>query len=123
MNYALSLFIERDEDRSGLFADFRDMTENWDPASSEHEEWISDPRRRPLALLIGGLEVDLPFPCLDLGAVSHNCSPLCLGADWAPAPPILAMRMRGLEPPRGCPHTDLNRARLPIPPHPRDGTV
>src|SRR5947208_4909178 len=31
------------------------------------------------------------------------------------------MRMRGLEPPRGCPHTALNRARLPIPPHPRDG--
>src|SRR5439155_26866020 len=31
----------------------------------------------------------------------------------------MAMRMRGLEPPRGCPHTDLNRARLPIPPHPR----
>ena len=31
------------------------------------------------------------------------------------------MRMRGLEPPRGCPHTDLNRARLPIPPHPRGG--
>ena len=29
------------------------------------------------------------------------------------------MRMRGLEPPRGLPHTDLNRARLPIPPHPR----
>jgi hypothetical protein len=29
------------------------------------------------------------------------------------------MRMRGLEPPRGYPHTDLNRARLPIPPHPR----
>ena len=34
-----------------------------------------------------------------------------------------AMRMRGLEPPRGCPHTDLNRARLPIPPHPRGRTV
>ena len=33
------------------------------------------------------------------------------------------MRMRGLEPPRGCPHTDLNRARLPIPPHPRGATV
>src|SRR5712691_12566589 len=32
------------------------------------------------------------------------------------------MRMRGLEPPRGCPHTDLNRARLPIPPHPRGAT-
>ncbi len=31
------------------------------------------------------------------------------------------MRMRGLEPPRTYIHTDLNRARLPIPPHPRDG--
>jgi len=31
--------------------------------------------------------------------------------------------MRGLEPPRGCPHTDLNRARLPIPPHPRGQTI
>src|SRR3954452_3876503 len=29
------------------------------------------------------------------------------------------MRMRGLGPPRVSPHTDLNRARLPIPPHPR----
>ena len=29
------------------------------------------------------------------------------------------MRMRGLEPPRPERHTDLNRARLPIPPHPR----
>jgi hypothetical protein len=28
------------------------------------------------------------------------------------------MRMRGLEPPRSHLHTDLNRARLPIPPHP-----
>lgn len=28
------------------------------------------------------------------------------------------VRMRGLEPPRGCPHGDLNAARLPIPPHP-----
>ena len=30
-----------------------------------------------------------------------------------------SMRMRGLEPPRPEGHTDLNRARLPIPPHPR----
>ena len=29
------------------------------------------------------------------------------------------MRMRGLEPPRPYGHTDLNRARLPVPPHPR----
>src|SRR3954464_14053362 len=28
------------------------------------------------------------------------------------------MRMRGLEPPRDLSHTALNRARLPIPPHP-----
>jgi hypothetical protein len=33
--------------------------------------------------------------------------------------PRYDMRMRGLEPPRACAHTDLNRARLPIPPHPR----
>ncbi len=33
------------------------------------------------------------------------------------------MRMRGIEPPRGCPHTDLNRARLPVPPHPRGALV
>ena len=33
------------------------------------------------------------------------------------------MRMRGLEPPRPFGHTDLNRARLPIPPHPRGGTI
>ena len=41
------------------------------------------------------------------------------------AKPLLfwAMRMRGLEPPRGFPHTDLNRARLPIPPHPRGGGI
>ena len=36
-------------------------------------------------------------------------------------PNPFAMRMRGLEPPRAYAHTDLNRARLPIPPHPRDG--
>ena len=38
-----------------------------------------------------------------------------------PAGPRLHMRMRGLEPPRPERHTDLNRARLPIPPHPRAG--
>ena len=29
------------------------------------------------------------------------------------------VRVKGLEPPWGEPHTDLNRTRLPIPPHPR----
>jgi site-specific DNA recombinase len=33
----------------------------------------------------------------------------------------ILVRMRGLEPPPGFPDTDLNRARLPIPPHPRAG--
>ena len=30
------------------------------------------------------------------------------------------MRLRGLEPPRACAHGDLNAARLPIPPQPRN---
>ncbi len=37
--------------------------------------------------------------------------------------PRFYMRMRGLEPPRPERHTDLNRARLPIPPHPRAGIL
>ena len=37
--------------------------------------------------------------------------------------PKTAMRMRGLEPPRPYGHTDLNRARLPIPPHPLAASV
>ena len=31
---------------------------------------------------------------------------------------IQMVRVKGLEPSWGCPHTDLNRTRLPIPPHP-----
>ena len=40
-----------------------------------------------------------------------------------PRPERSWMRMRGLEPPRPYGHTDLNRARLPIPPHPRGRTI
>ena len=40
-------------------------------------------------------------------------------ANRGPHGPRAHMRMRGLEPPRPERHTDLNRARLPIPPHPR----
>ena len=36
---------------------------------------------------------------------------------------IRMVRVKGLEPSRGCPHTDLNRTRLPIPPHPRGLTA
>jgi hypothetical protein len=38
--------------------------------------------------------------------------------DWRPSA-LRKMRMRGLEPPPDCSDTDLNRARLPVPPHPR----
>ena len=31
---------------------------------------------------------------------------------------VFVVRVKGLEPPWGKPHTDLNRTRLPIPPHP-----
>ena len=31
---------------------------------------------------------------------------------------MFVVRVKGLEPPWGKPHTDLNRTRLPIPPHP-----
>ena len=31
---------------------------------------------------------------------------------------IVVVRMKGLEPSRVLPHSDLNAARLPIPPHP-----
>ena len=30
------------------------------------------------------------------------------------------VRVKGLEPSWGCPHTDLNRTRLPIPPRPHN---
>ena len=52
--------------------------------------------------------------------------PVLVGAASASNPswrggfsPKILVRMRGLEPPPGFPDTDLNRARLPIPPHPR----
>ncbi len=42
---------------------------------------------------------------------------------WRRVSETASMRMRGLEPPRPYGHTDLNRARLPIPPHPRGRSV
>src|SRR4051812_42096913 len=33
------------------------------------------------------------------------------------------MRLEGVEPPRSCLHGDLNAARLPVPPQPRDRPV
>ena len=43
----------------------------------------------------------------------------CRGSRGGSEDVCLRVRMRGLEPPRPKGHTDLNRARLPIPPHPR----
>lgn len=39
-----------------------------------------------------------------------------------PLPIRPVVRMKGLEPSRELPHSDLNAARLPIPPHPHDLT-
>ena len=39
--------------------------------------------------------------------------------DRRPHRPMNVVRLRGLEPPRGFPHSALNAARLPIPPQPR----
>ena len=36
-----------------------------------------------------------------------------------PEPLKFMVRAKGLEPSWGCPHTDLNRTRLPIPPRPQ----
>ena len=63
-------------------------------------------------------------------AESDLCAAWAMSEDAVPendkTPPergFRQVRMRGLEPPRGCPHTDLNRARLPIPPHPRGRAI
>ncbi len=42
------------------------------------------------------------------------------GRKGPPARDARAMRARGVEPPRAEAHRDLNPARLPVPPHPRD---
>ena len=41
----------------------------------------------------------------------------------APSPVARAMRLKGVEPPRALAHTDLNRARLPVPPQPREQAI
>ena len=38
----------------------------------------------------------------------------------AGSPAVFLVRIRGFEPPPNCSDTDLNRARLPVPPYPRD---
>ena len=50
---------------------------------------------------------------------AHRLDGVGAGREKGPFRGLLQMRMRGLEPPRPERHTDLNRARLPIPPHPR----
>jgi site-specific DNA recombinase len=52
----------------------------------------------------------------ELALVGATAAAAASGDGWSPN---ILVRMRGLEPPPGCPDTDLNRARLPIPPHPR----
>ena len=68
--------------------------------------------------------VEVLFYEADDGVCIEICGPCHgrLGTEWALKRRSLFMRMRGLEPPRAFAHTDLNRARLPIPPHPRGRT-
>ena len=40
-----------------------------------------------------------------------------------PPPPGRPMRLKGVEPSRALAHTDLNRARLPVPPQPREQPI
>ncbi len=49
--------------------------------------------------------------------------PQRLGTDWAQRAADLALRMRGPKLQRAFAHTDMNRARLPIPPHPREAPL
>ena len=56
---------------------------------------------------------DVAPSCSGLAGILHAAAPYCMMP--------LSMRMRGLEPPQSYLHTDLNRARLPIPPHPQAG--
>jgi hypothetical protein len=53
----------------------------------------------------------------------RTCASRRMGSEQAhgKADDCFGVRMRGLEPPPSCLDTDLNRARLPIPPHPRAG--
>ena len=46
-----------------------------------------------------------------------NCCPI--KKTQSKSSEFLLVRIRGFEPPWSCPHTDLNRARLPIPPYPQ----
>src|SRR5713101_557009 len=92
----------------------------WAAASARLYAWCrADVSERPNAASGGALRVTTTS---------------VIAAAWAPSPSpandaaasavqvrrraVLRMRMRGLEPPRPEGHTDLNRARLPIPPHP-----
>ena len=82
----------------------RRAREQHDPEAAEQEALCHPPPRRGGS---GG----------NPGATPLSTGRVVLTAHSAVA---VQMRMRGLEPPPGCPDTDLNRARLPIPPHPRD---
>lgn len=51
----------------------------------------------------------------------HRCPHLSLGTLALCLGIFQMVPRRGLEPPRGCPHMDLNHARLPIPPPRHEG--
>src|SRR5579863_8713604 len=91
-------------------------------SSCSYVAWLADVSERPNAVsdgafrvtttsLIGTTGVAEPAP--DTDAATSAAAMQTMGFLE------IRVRMRGLEPPRPYGHTDLNRARLPIPPHPR----
>ena len=77
--------------------------------------------------------VALSTGCPQVGRTTRPHDRRAAGATWGPRPssarrrgrrphgrptPSSMVRSRGLEPPRGYPHSDLNAARLPVPPRP-----
>ena len=82
--------------------------------------------RRPSAHLRGHGPRPSPCPLARSSPTSSPTPPAAPAGSPAPDSPPRAgrksaqMRLRGVEPPRALAHTDLNRARLPVPPQPRE---
>ena len=62
------------------------------------------------------LRTQAPEACASTNSATSACGPAVFPRGWDGG---RLVRLRGLEPPRGLPHSALNAARLPIPPQPR----
>ena len=80
------------------------LTTFWPSGVSSMRRWRSWPER-----------CTWPESCR--GGAGRRGGGLALSRIWDDMQ--LEVRLEGLEPPRACAHTDLNRARRPVPPQPR----